>query len=240
MVGTPEELTFEFDRLSKRADFMVQEIISGDDGALWSYFAFWDGAGVERGWVTSRKLCQNPPGFGAAALRVTVDAPEVTNLSRRLLETLDYRGLVCVEFKYDRRDSSYRLMEINPRLAASSQIAISAGVDLPWLAYRYLTVGEETSAPPFAVGVKWMNEVADLTACLALRRSGGITFRSWLRSLRGVSSLAIWARDDPKPFLRSVYHLLRRALRVTRSRMIDRARRGRDRKIARSDGAPDG
>lgn len=180
---------------------MIQELVPGPDDALYGYLGFWDGDGRERAWLTKRKLRQNPPGFGDGSLQITVDEPEVAELSRRLLSSLGYRGLVATEFKRDARDGSFRLIEVNPRSPTSNQMAITAGVDFPWLAYCHLTGADDGATTNGRAGVKWVHEPWDLAAFRALRRTGDISLRSWLGSRRGVRSRAIWARDDPMPLL---------------------------------------
>ena len=115
---------------------MVQEIVPGDDTALFGYLAFFDEEGVEVAWLTKQKLRQHPAQFGDGSLQITVDAPEVAALSRRLLGAFDVRGFVGVEFKRDERSGTYYLIEINPRTVSGNQLAISAGVDFPWIGYR--------------------------------------------------------------------------------------------------------
>jgi D-aspartate ligase len=182
---------------------MIMELVPGPDSAIFGYMGFWDGDRRERAWVVKQKLRQNPPGFGDGSLQITVDAPEVAALSRPLLRSLGYRGFVDIEFKRDDRDGSLRLMEVNPRTVSGNQIAIEAGVDFPWIAYRHLTGADAGSEPVTRgrVGVKYVHEPWDLASFRALRRSGEITFLAWLRSLRGVRARAIWAWDDPMPLL---------------------------------------
>ena len=204
VVRSAGELIASYERLSALGvPVMVQEIIPGDDRALFGYLAFWDGEGREVAWLTKRKLRQNPPCFGDGSLQITVDAPEVAALSRRLLRAFDYRGFVGVEFKLDAADGTHYLMEVNPRTVSGNQLAMSAGVDFPWIGYRYLTglaPGNE-STPTFRRRVKYMNEELDVLAYAALRRSDGMTFGQWVRSIRGTRSTAIWARDDPMPLV---------------------------------------
>jgi predicted ATP-grasp superfamily ATP-dependent carboligase len=191
---------------------MVQEVVPGGDGALFGYLALWDANGRELAWVTKRKLRQFPPQYGDGSLQVTVEAPEVVELSRRLLRAFDYRGFVGVEFKRDDRDGAYRLMEINARAVSGNQLAVSAGVDFAWLAYQSLT-GVELEAGPerrFRVGVTYVNEEWDVQAFVALRRAGAMTLGSWLRSLRGVEARALGAWDDPLPLIVGVVRLLRK------------------------------
>ncbi len=199
--------------------FMVQEFVPGDDRALVGYLAFWDRDGRERSWMTKAKVRQYPRGVGDGSFQISVSAPEVAELSRRLLRAFRYRGLVSVEFKRDARDNTYQLMEINPRTVLGNPLAISAGVDFPWIVYRYLTRPDEREAPTqgFQVGVKHVNEELDLRAFLALRNDGDLTLWQWIRELAGTRSWAVASIRDPQPFLQLVRtHLHRATLRQRR------------------------
>jgi predicted ATP-grasp superfamily ATP-dependent carboligase len=189
---------------------MVQEIIPGGDDTLYGYLGMWDGEELRDAWLTKRKLRQNNP-FGDGSLQVSIEAEDVADLSRRLLGRFNYRGFVGVEFRFDARDRTYRLMEINPRTVSGNQLAISAGIDFPWLGYRYLTKMEGGAVPSsrFVPGVKYVNEEWDLKAFLSRRQAGKLTFAEWVRSLRGVKAWAIGAADDPYPFLALLGRLLR-------------------------------
>ena len=220
LVHDQDELVACFKRFATaETKFMVQEFVPGDDRALFGYFAFRDAEGRERNWMTKQKLRQFPLGLGSGSLQVSVNAPEVADLSRELLRAFDYRGLVNVEFKLDPRDGIYRLIEINPRSASANQLPISTGVDFPLLVYRYLTRTEPPSEPAdgFRVGVKWVNEDLDFQAFLALRKKGDLTFWRWVRSLRGVRSWAVATPRDPVPFMVQVFGHVGGPLRKVRA-----------------------
>jgi D-aspartate ligase len=210
-VATQSQLLAAYERLSRSGlSFMIQEIIPGEDTALYGYLGMWDAEGLEYAWLTKMKLRQNPPHFGNGALQMTVEAPEVGELSRRLLRAFNYRGMVNIEFKYDSRDRTYKLMEINPRSAASNHMAVSAGIDFPWLGYQYLTAADPAAIEvlPFRPEVKCVNEEWDLQAYFAYRKLGELNLRGWLGSLRG-AKITILAWDDPLPFLVGLWRLVR-------------------------------
>lgn len=181
---------------------LVQEIIPGPDSELVSYLGFWGAEGIETAFITKRKLRQFPALYGNGSIQVTEELPEVAELSRRLLKGLDYRGFAGVEFKFDKRDGSYRFVEINPRSSAMNELAVAAGVDFPWIAYRALNgeLIDRHGALPFKTGIRCVNEEWDVQAYWALRREGKLNFRQWRESLRGAHRI-IAARDDPKPFM---------------------------------------
>ena len=218
-VNSQTELISAFERLRESGQlFMVQEIIPGEDNALYGYLAFWNVEGQELAWLTKQKLRQNPPHYGDGSLQISVEAPEVAELSRRLLRSFNYSGFVGVEFKFDARDSTYRLIEINPRTVSGNQLAISAGIDFPWIGYQYLTdsTSETLQTYSFRSGVKCVNEEWDIQAYLALRQSGALSLRHWLRSLRGAKP-AIGAWDDPLPLFEGFWRLLKISWRYFRS-----------------------
>ena len=224
IVHSAEELIAAYARCTASgARFMVQTIVAGGEDALFSYSAFWDEHGREQAWYTDQKLRQFPLGFGAGALKRTVDVPVVLRQSRHLLEALRYRGLVHVEFKRDVREDTYALMEINPRTAGGVQLGVRAGVDLPWIAYRHLAGLPPDGSPErsFRRNVSYVNEELDVQAFWGLRRSKALTLRAWLRSWRRTHAWALFAWDDPLPLLACVWRFLslgtRRALSRRRS-----------------------
>jgi predicted ATP-grasp superfamily ATP-dependent carboligase len=174
--------------------------------------------------MTKQKLRQFPLEVGSGSAMVSVFEPEVADLSRDLLRSFGYRGLANIEFKRDARDGIYRLIEVNPRSSNANQLAVSAGVDFPFLVYRYLTRPDEPEAPSagFRVGVTWVHEDLDLQAFLALRKTGELTLAEWVGSLRGPRSWAVFSLRDPAPFLFQVStHLagrVRKTVRGSRSR----------------------
>jgi len=206
-----DELIAAYERHADSHDLMVQDLVPGDDATLFGYVAFWDPVGCEHSWFTRQKLRQYPTGIGNGSLQVTVEAPEVADLGRRLIQSYDYRGPVAVEFRWDERDGSYRLIEINARSGASNQLGITAGVDVPWIVYRTAVAraGERVPAAHARVGVKWMYEELDFRAYRVLRQSEGWTLRRWLATLRGVRSWALWSPRDPKPLLLKLVALVR-------------------------------
>jgi predicted ATP-grasp superfamily ATP-dependent carboligase len=217
IVKSPAELIEACQDLERQGlACVMQEIVPGGDTALYGYLAFWDANGHELAWMTKRKLRQYPPRYGGGSLQVSVDTPEVADIARRLLASLAYRGFVAVEFIRDARDGTLRLIEVNPRSATGNQLAIDAGVDLPWIGFRSLMGnrdGVDAPAPWFRSGVKHVHEEWDLGAFLALRRAGELTLAPWLASLRGVRSFALGSWRDPLPLLVTAWRLLTRSLR---------------------------
>ena len=77
-----------------------------------------------------------PPLGGSSVLRESVPLrSKVVGPAERLADALEFDGYCEIEFRRD-RDNQPRLMEVNPRLSASIEIAVRAGVDFPAMIYR--------------------------------------------------------------------------------------------------------
>jgi len=213
VVRSYDEMMRWFDALGSDPTFMVQEIIPGGDSSLFGYLGLWSRDSSELAWLTKQKLRQFPPRFGDGSHQRTVDVPEVAELSRFLLGKLGYRGFVGIEFKRDPRDGRYKLIEINARTVSGNQLAISAGVDFPWLGFRYLVDGTPPPTRQFSPHVQFVNEAWDVRAFLALYRTREITCTSWARSVVASKARALGAWDDPKPLAMSACRMSMSALR---------------------------
>ncbi len=162
VASSTQELVSAYERLAAReVPAMVEHIVPGEDRALFGYLAFWDDDGREVAWLTKRKLRQNPPGFGDGSLQVTAEAPEVAELSRRLLRAFDYRGFAGVEFKLDAASGTHYLMEVDPGTVSGQPAGSRRGrvlrdrLPIPGRARPVLAGG---SLETFKPRVKYVNE----------------------------------------------------------------------------------
>ena len=74
---------------------------------------------------------------GTSVLRQSIALPDdISDQARRLVCEIDLEGYSEVEFRRNSAGKPY-LMEINPRLSASVEIAVRSGVDFPYLLYRW-------------------------------------------------------------------------------------------------------
>lgn len=79
----------------------------------------------------------DPPLGGTSVLRQSIAIPQdIGELAEKLIRTINLEGYSEVEFRRDSAGTPY-LMEINPRLSASVEIAVRAGVDFPSLLYQW-------------------------------------------------------------------------------------------------------
>ena len=81
--------------------------------------------------LTQVRQLMTPIRGGVGAVNITTNEPELRELARTLLESLNWRGPAQIEFKYDPRDGQYKLIELNPRLWGTLDLAIRAGMNFP-------------------------------------------------------------------------------------------------------------
>lgn len=207
---------------------VVQRWIPGTAETLYTLTSYSDVAGRMVAGSVGHKVRQFPPDAGCIEVGRLRYEPQVFEQGRRLLDAIGFHGLANTEFKYDARDGSYRLMEINPRLGKWNGSALAAGLNLPAIAYRDVLgcpyEGPVTSTS--ADGAQWVDMWSDAVNCLYRYRLCGYDWAHlglvrWLWSMRGRRIGAVWSWRDPRPglvyfgqrlrmFLRHAWRRLRR------------------------------
>jgi predicted ATP-grasp superfamily ATP-dependent carboligase len=201
-VDTPDQLREEWGKaVSAGLRVMVQELIAGPDRLGVNYNAF-RAQGRVRAECTARKVALSPPRFGMPRVVVSADVPEVVEPSRALLDALGLEGFANIEYKFDERDGTYKLFEVNCRHNLSSLLSVRCGLNFPLMAYRYADTGELPAPARARTGVYWIDEARDLaqSATRAGRdhRSLRDVARPWVASEK---VFAVYDRRDPGPFL---------------------------------------
>ncbi len=192
---------------------MVQEYIPGGTDSVWMLNGYAGENSEFRCAFTGQKLRQRGPWTGPTTLGVSVANDEVIALAGRLLRELGYRGIVDMGFRYDRRDGSYRLLDVNPRLGSTFRLFTSTdGLDVVRAMHLDLT-GRSVPATTVSDGRKWVDERNDLVTSVRMLREGTLGPLAWARDLRGVREGAWWAADDPLPFLNMSALSVRQATR---------------------------
>ncbi len=136
--------------LREGVEVVLQEWLSGDREAVSFIYAH------GRMWARFAQRADRtfPPLGGNSVLRESVPLPEdLTPGAERLVAELGLEGYSEVEF---RRDAHGRaaLMEINPRLSASVEIAVRAGVPFPELLHTWASGGSLQAVSGYRAGLR--------------------------------------------------------------------------------------
>jgi len=167
------------------------------------------------------RLHESPLTGGASTLRRAGEAePELVEMTRRLLDRLQWHGAAMVEWRRDERGVVH-LVEINPRLWGSLPLTIAAGVDIP-LGLLALARGETLApTPAWRVGFTARNLTDDIQWCIdnlradradpmLLTESPWRAALGWLRVLSGRESWDGWSLHDGAIGREEVLRLLRK------------------------------
>lgn len=117
----------------------IQEYVPG--GADQHYFidCFRDRDGQIRACFARRRMRIYPRDFGNSSYCYQVPVEQVQpawESLKKIVDRVDYRGIFSGEFKYDHRDGSYRIIEINTRVWVYVEFASWCGVNVCELAYQ--------------------------------------------------------------------------------------------------------
>ncbi len=211
---------------------MLQEHIPDAPEADWMFNGYFDRDGRCAASFTGLKLRQSPPDAGATTLGLCQASPALAQIAQSFLAAVGYRGIVDLDFRFDRRDGRFKLLDVNPRIGSSFRLFVGDdGLDVLRALYFDLAGQSDLAGPrspagprdltgprgsagrpaPTATardGRRWLVEPQDLRSSAILLRRRQLGVGKWLRSLRHVRELAWWAPDDPRPFLAMIRFLL--------------------------------
>jgi predicted ATP-grasp superfamily ATP-dependent carboligase len=181
-------------------EVMIQELIPGDGRHQFAYCAFFKDRQAVAKMVVQRRR-QHPPEFGRASTFVqTVELPQLEALAERFLRSIDYYGLIELEFKLDPRDGQFKLLDVNARTWGYHTIGTRAGVDFPYLLYAD-QVGERVEPCSATPGVRWIRLATDLPTAVVEFLHGQLDWRAYGRSVASSNVEAVFSTRDPLPGL---------------------------------------
>ncbi len=203
--------------------FLIQERIKGP--GLGIFLLMKDREVLAR--FAHKRIREKPPSGGVSVLCESIEPPpEALRAAETLLRSVDWFGAAMVEFKWDQRDNQPKLMEVNARFWGSLQLAISAGVDFPYMLYRLATGGRVAPMLEYKTGLKSRWELGDLDHLLIRLRKkpeaislpeGAPSRRKVLADflldfVRPTVRNQIFELTDPGPFLFELKQYIRQVL----------------------------
>jgi D-aspartate ligase len=209
-----DDLTAQYRKLAAMGLLcLIQEIIPGPDDRIYCAFGILDAQSRPLVLHVCRKLRQSPPMFGNTALAESVCHPAVKSLFISICGQLELTGYISIEFKLDDRDGRFKILEITPaRPNRQLGIAVAAGVDVPFIWYRWLLHESFQIPDTYQTGLRWMSEIMELRSLPAYLRRHHMGIRSVISSYRRVRRFEILSSGDIGPFLMFLAHPLTRLL----------------------------
>ncbi len=224
IVRTPDQLLALYRSVGLPDRLLCQEYIPDDCAEDWIFHGYSNPqTGCYIGF-TGKKLRSWPPAAGATSLGVAVTNSVLREQSLRLLRDIQYAGIVDLDYRFDKRDGQYKLLDFNPRAGANFRMFENqAGVDVVRALHLDLT-GRPVPEAPQLDGRKFIVESQDWLAGLSHAIHGESTLADCLRSIRGPRELAWFSMDDPLPAFvvgsRLLFRMAQKLLKAAWSRPI--------------------
>lgn len=201
-VHSPDEFLARFrEVLDSGHSALVQSYVTSADDNLFSLSLYVSQAGEVLAAFPRRQVRQYPPNSGTVTLAISERNAELVANGTHFCQSIGYRGIAGLEYKRDREDGRYKLLDFNPRLMLSDGLTAYCGINLPLIQYLDLTGQKPAARREYTEGVTWLESIADFHAFKQYHERGELGFKDWLRSIRRARVFALFAWDDPLPFL---------------------------------------
>lgn len=214
IVHSSEELIENY-KLLEDPDFsnlMIQEYIPGGDDQIYIFNGYFNEESKCLAAFTGHKIRQYPIHVGCASLGVCKWNKTVADITIDFMQAIGYKGILDIGYRFDPRDGSYKVLDINPRVGQAFRLFLSEnGMDVVRTLYLDLT-GQKLYPIIPKEERKWVIEDFDIVSSLHYHWEGTLTFGDWLRSFKGLEEGAWFSWKDPLPFLIMVTRLLKKSL----------------------------
>jgi predicted ATP-grasp superfamily ATP-dependent carboligase len=201
-VQSPEEFLGRFrEVLDSGHSALVQSYVTSPEDDLASLSMYVSQAGEVLAAFARKQVRQYPPNSGTVTLAISERNAELAETGARFCQSIGYRGIVGLELKLDREDNRYKLLDFNPRLMLSDGLTAYCGINLALLQYLDLTGQNPEPRGEYPAGVKWLESMEDFYSFKQYHARGELLLRDWWNSIKGARAFALFAWDDPLPFL---------------------------------------
>lgn len=147
-----------------------------------------------------------PLSGGPTVVGVSTDDTAVKSHARELLQEASWHGVAEVEFILDETGTP-RLLEVNPRFWTPLQLAISSGVDFPYLIWK-LANGDSPQVTDYDAGVtyRWLLPNEILWALETSEPKQGVS--DLIEGVRTDGCYTVLSANDPIPVVGTVVQSL--------------------------------
>jgi predicted ATP-grasp superfamily ATP-dependent carboligase len=199
IIRTPESLLTLAADWSDPPSVMLQEYIPSAVAEDWIFHGYFDVSSECLVGFTGVKYRSWPPLGGVTSYARIVTNETLAQLSAEMCRRLGFRGIVDLDWRFDRRDQRYKLLDFNPRVGAQFRLfETTAGIDVVRAMHLDLTGRPIPPGVPVA-GRGFAVEYLDAPARIAYRRLGPCALP--VAHLPGRVEPAWFARDDLMPFV---------------------------------------
>lgn len=203
VVNNIKELEIKFNESKQyNLDVTLQEIIAGDITQGFNFNSLIYNGKIKQGF-TAYKVRMTDNGYGIPVIvRSREMIKELWNYSERLLSEIGYEGYSNVEYKFDKRDGLYKLLEINGRYNRSSLLSVESGINFPWIQYNYIINGKDFQHNDYEMGYYYVDEFKDFQVNIKRVLTGKENLLKFIEPYFSKKVFAIFYLKDIKPFIK--------------------------------------
>lgn len=198
VLRTPEELLALAGTWGEAPSVILQEYLPREHAEDWIVHLYCDADSDCLAIFTGVKIRSWPPHHGMTACAYIVANPGLAEMTQRFCKQIGFCGIADLDYRLDRRDGEYRLLDFNPRVGSQFRLfETEAGIDVARAMHLDLT-GRSVPPSPQLNGRRFVVETLDALAYPAFLRSD---YTTPSKPRRPTSTELAWlARDDPMPF----------------------------------------
>lgn len=214
VAGSKKELLNLYNQYETVTDpqFMIQEFIQSSHDSTWMFNGYFNQKSECLFSATGKKIRQ--PNFSrATSLGICLQNKIIDEISKQFLETINYRGIVDIDYVFNEREKQYKILDINPRIGSTFRLFVMKnGLDVARAQYYDLT-GQQVPTDHIMFGRKWLVEDWDLISIIESFHHRKSILRQLTQSFANVQELAWLSYDDPLPFFLLVTSVAHRTLK---------------------------
>jgi D-aspartate ligase len=198
VLRAPEELLALAATWGEAPSVILQDYIPREHAEDWIVHLYCDADSDCVAIFTGVKIRSWPPHHGMTACAYIVTNPGLAGMTQRFCRQIGFCGIADLDYRLDRRDGKYRLLDFNPRVGSQFRLfETEAGIDVVRAMHLDLT-GRPVPPSSQLNGRRFVVESLDALAYPAFLRSDYITPS---KPRHPTSTELAWlAWDDPLPF----------------------------------------
>ena len=164
---------------------------------------------------TYHALVTKTDGGGTTTQREIVSMPQLERYAEQLLNSVNFKGVCGLDFRYDPENERLAFIEINARFTGGLATPIAAGFDIPWVVYSLATTGKHLDRIDLRIGTKTKWILGDVIMLVGRLFSFRFNRHEWKRALtfRGFDAFDDYRSDDRFAILGEFAYYLGKLLR---------------------------
>lgn len=191
---------------------VVQEFIPGKESEVYSVNLFADNKSEVRGHFIARKLRTYPLSAGEGSYIVTIKDDEMLKMVKSIVEKMQLKGLLNIQFKRDSRTRKPVLLEIHTRNSVWSYLGTASGVNLAEIYYQNLIGNNQVVIKESTPGIVFIFLEKDIKSFIQNIKSRQVSIRRWIKSYFRKFVPGGYLISDPLPSIMKIWFVTRRRL----------------------------